>query len=170
MLKMTKKLVLAGFIDCSLVSIVSSMVLLCNRLGEWNFFKSTNQSESVTFTIDTSAVVKFIVLFFTIVLGVFAAIAFKDFVFKNASIGKKIVGLIILDRNFNIPNKKTIVNRSIKVLFEGFPMIICDLIDKGDYARWELEYLGTRIVDKKLFEADKEAYIQEFLNPSKSKQ
>jgi hypothetical protein len=49
-------------------------------------------------------------------------------------------------------------------------MIICDLIDKGDYARWELEYLGTRIVDKKLFEADKEAYIQEFLNPSKNKQ
>lgn len=51
----------------------------------------------------------------------------KDLIFKNASIGKKILGLQILDANNNIPDKKVLINRN-KDLFPLFPLDILYII------------------------------------------
>lgn len=78
----------------------------------------------------------------------------RDFTFRNASIGKKILGIAIYDEKWQYPSLKKIFVRSIVistagyVIFFKFKFIDGNLIQFLD---WERDKLGTRVVDKKVF-------------------
>ena len=90
--------------------------------------------------------------------SILSAITFKDFVFKNASLGKKIMGLIILDGNWNVPDRKLMRKRGYRMMVEGFSkyavyhVFRLDMLDADlGFEKWEFEKCGTRVVDKKVF-------------------
>ena len=78
----------------------------------------------------------------------------RDFTFRNASIGKKILGIAVYDEKWKYPSLKKIFVRSIVistagyVIFFKFKFIDGNLIQFLD---WERDKLGTRVVDKKVF-------------------
>lgn len=78
----------------------------------------------------------------------------RDFTFRNASIGKKILGIAVYDEKWKYPSLKKIFVRSIVistagyVIFFKFKFIDGNLIQ---FLEWERDKLGTRVVDKKVF-------------------
>lgn len=101
-------------------------------------------------------------------LCIILALMFKDFVFKNASIGKKMMGLIILDKAFDVPSAKTMIKRGALMYTWGFVMFAyCKVVSDMRFEDWELDFFGTRVVDKKRFENDRENYIAEMLSNNK---
>ena len=77
----------------------------------------------------------------------------RDFIFKGASIGKKLLGIRIYDKNWESPSFSVLLKRSFLTTFVGYFMCfkikfvdgsIIDIIDL------ERDKLGTRVVDKKI--------------------
>lgn len=80
-------------------------------------------------------------------------IFFKDLVFKNASIGKKIMGIAIYDDKWNKPNAKQIIKRSLLMMTYGFVLFWKTIFvgeSKITLFDWERETLKTRVIDKKI--------------------
>ena len=149
---MRKKLIFASIVDYSLIAIVSSTLFLLLRLDEWKFAKSITVEEGITYKADVCSIVIFLLLFVVVSAGMLLALSIKDLAFRNASIGKKIFGLVVVDRYFKCPSKKQLVKRGLYILFEGFSVAICDFINRGDFESWELERFGTRVIEKKFWE------------------
>ena len=95
---------------------------------------------------------------------------FRDFIFKGASIGKRIMGIRVYDKNWKTPCCSVLFRRScyvssmhfVKWKYSMHPntkysdISILDVIDS------EREKFGTRIVDKKVFKRfSKEAKLRE---------
>ena len=84
---------------------------------------------------------------------------FKDLSFKNASLGKKIVGIVIVDEKWQAPQRKIIVKRAIMMSTVGFCLAWkCKFIDGTpiDLFDWEREKLKTQVIDRKVFKRIKE--------------
>lgn len=79
---------------------------------------------------------------------------FKDLIFRNASIGKKIMGIVIYDNNWKSPSIPKMLKRSILMytvgycLFFKYKFIDGKIISLFD---WEKNVLETRVIDKKVF-------------------
>ena len=78
----------------------------------------------------------------------------KDLVFRNASIGKKIMGIAIYDENWQVPKIKTMLKHSLIMPFAGFALaskakfIDGNLIQVFDFER---DRIGTQVIDKKIY-------------------
>lgn len=76
---------------------------------------------------------------------------FKDIVFRNASVGKKIMGISILNKDGSIPDFKLLIKRAF--LMTGIGYIYAwkgFFIDKKYYSaliEWEEKSFGTSVVD-----------------------
>ena len=80
----------------------------------------------------------------------------KDLLFKNASLGKKIVGIEIFDRNWEKPKGYVLIKRTFLMLTVGYVKCYKSLfIDKDNFRiqvfDYERETLGTYVIDKELF-------------------
>ena len=86
-------------------------------------------------------------LFFTIPL-VYCFFMFSPLIFKNASIGMKFMGLMLVDEKFNVPSVKLIMKRWILLpmwALENFKSVF----NENTTNEWELKHLGTQLVSAK---------------------
>lgn len=83
------------------------------------------------------------------VLIVIIPMVIKDLLFKNASIGKKIMALVVVDDKRNVPDKKTILKRGILMPTLGYMVFVTSGFDKDYFEMWELNILKTMVVNKK---------------------
>lgn len=88
---------------------------------------------------------------------VFIPFLFKDCVFKNSSIGKKILGIQIYDANWKTLNVILMLKRTVCMQTVGYIIFIkikflgkrSDIMTFFD---WERERLKTIVIDKKVFD------------------
>ena len=76
----------------------------------------------------------------------------KDLMFKNASLGKRMMGLIILDDKWNVPNAKQIFKRGVTMTVMGMVVYSKTYMTEGDFEGWELSKSHTRVMPKSTFE------------------
>ena len=76
-------------------------------------------------------------------------IIFKDFVFGNAGIGKKIMGLVIVDKNNQKPAFKVLLKRGIIMPFLGTVMFAINSGTQYGFTDWEMKKFKTKVVTKK---------------------
>ena len=161
-MKIKKKFAL--LIDCFLiVSIVVGAMFL---FGNFNFriFKT----ESGRVIISLADALCFLVYSFVVFILLTLLFSMKDLTFKNASIGMKIMGFMILDKNFNVPSKKTLIKRNLR-FFAQRDIEYAIYRNKEMFSlKWEYNRFGTVTVDKKRFLRDKDNYIREIQNDLKS--
>lgn len=83
----------------------------------------------------------------TIIIAVLGASYFllKDLVFRNASIGKKLLGLKIVDTNNEKASVKSVVLRNLVLLFLVQVEIICFFID-NENRRLGDKWANTKVV------------------------
>ena len=78
---------------------------------------------------------------------------FKDIVFRNASIGKKIVGLVICNKDGSLPDFKILVKRAFLMYSVGYYYFLKGLcIDKiyfSELVYWEENTFGTKVINSK---------------------
>ena len=89
----------------------------------------------------------------------------RDVLFKNASIGKKIMGIAIYDNYWKSPKITLLIKRSLLVSTVGYVILLRSYGMHGDKISvidWERDTLGTRVIDKKIFKKlSEEARTQE---------
>ena len=91
---------------------------------------------------------------------VFVPFFFKDVLFRNASIGKVIFGLVILDTNWKRPGIWTLIKRTPVMLTVGF-VIFRIKKDRSWFLEWELATLKTRVVERKIYKKlKKQAHLK----------
>ena len=103
-------------------------------------------------------------------LLLFIPLLFKDALFRNASIGKKIVGIEIYDVNWDKPTLKALVKRSVFMYTAGYVLMYKLYFIDGtfiDIFDWERERLHTRVIDKKVYKELSEEAKKEGSNFSK---
>ena len=88
---------------------------------------------------------------------------FRDLLFKNASIGKKLLGLVVVDDKWSKPNFFTITKRAAITVTLGQVLYfkLKGQSESRDYARlafaeWEYRHLKTRVVERHIFNTIKE--------------
>lgn len=72
----------------------------------------------------------------------------KDLLFRNASIGKFLMGIVILTKEGRKPSIKTILMRGIIMQTYGYCKFVLTGFDKEYIQQWEMEKLGTCVVKK----------------------
>lgn len=72
----------------------------------------------------------------------------KDLMFKNASIGKKIMGLVIVDLEGSIPSATLIIKRGFIIHTIGYLTLLLHLRTNLDFVKWEAERIRTKIIKK----------------------
>ena len=87
-------------------------------------------------------------------LILFLTLFCKDLLFRNASLGKKIMGIEIFDCNWKKPKGYILIKRAFLMLTVGY--VICYksfFVDKDNFRifDYERETLGTYVIDKKVF-------------------
>ena len=78
----------------------------------------------------------------------------RDIIFINASIGKKIFGLTILDDKWNRPDVWVTVKRSVIRMSLGHIRFIEAIFSRGrllTHLKWEKEFLKTVVVERKVY-------------------
>ena len=76
---------------------------------------------------------------------IYCAYIFSPLIFRNASIGMKLLGFRIVDEDFGIPSVKLILKRGVwapRLSLEWAKSIFTG----NDTSAWELKHLGTQIV------------------------
>lgn len=79
-------------------------------------------------------------------------IFFKDLLFGNASLGKRIMGIIILDDKWQVPTKVKILKRGTMKTFMSLFVYSKMSVSGGNFEGWELSRMGMRVVLKSTFE------------------
>ena len=128
-MKILKKRAIALIVDSSLIAFVFAGIdyILGLSVLEFQFFK-----------------VLFYMIFF-----------FKDIVFKNASIGKKIMGIEIYDLEWKVPNIMKLFVRSMLINTIGIIYVWKAKFIDGSMIYlidFERERCKTRVIDKKILE------------------
>lgn len=134
-MKLMGKRIAAHIIDAFLVA---SIVAICKLIIEKTVV-------NISITPDTSKYIAFVFLPLYI---------FRDIVFRNASIGKKIMGLAVYDNAWQPPKILTILKRDAVMLFVGMLMLYKIFCISGgiiEFFNWEMNVLGTRVVEKKVY-------------------
>lgn len=88
------------------------------------------------------------------VVIIFIPFFFRDILFRNASIGKKLLGISIYDRNWKPPKIRTLVIRSFCTMTIVAGIVYKSRVIDGsilDAIDWEREKLGTMVIDKKVY-------------------
>lgn len=89
---------------------------------------------------------------------VFIPLIIRDVWFMNASLGKKILGLVVVDDNWLVPRLSTIVKRSAFTATLGFALLAKLKTKNYDKRQillsemeWECQHLKARVVEKKVY-------------------
>jgi len=90
---------------------------------------------------------------FILVVAYFAC---KDLLFKNASLGKKIMGLMIVDADGRISGYKEIMKRGVLINSWGYMSLVKTVFSgEGSFKEWEenweIDHLKTRVIEKAHF-------------------
>lgn len=85
-------------------------------------------------------------LFLPTALFIIILLLCKDMIFVNAGIGKRIMGLAILDENDNVPSVKTMLRRTAIIGLFGDFLIRYNYWKDHSFTEWELEHLHTKVV------------------------
>ena len=78
---------------------------------------------------------------------------FKDIIFRNASIGKKIMGIAIYDVNWEKPKLAILVKRAFLMLTVGYLLFWKSMFVDGEIIAlfdWERNSLKTVVIEKKV--------------------
>ena len=89
----------------------------------------------------------------------FIPFAFKDCVFRNASIGKKIVGICIFTTEWKTPSFLLLAKRTLYMGTWGYSIFLKNKFIDGRIISlfdWEQNVLKTLVIDKKVFNDLKE--------------
>ena len=96
---------------------------------------------------------------------IFALFVFKDFTFRNASIGKKLNGLIILDSEWKKPSIINMIKRAVImqtlgcVVFMKYRAVNDNW--EYDFVAWEYDKIKKRVIERKAFlEMNKKCLLQ----------
>ena len=79
---------------------------------------------------------------------------FRDFIFRNASIGKKFLGLRVYDGNWEKPKASILLKRCFFSSFVGtFILFKAKFFDENSlmFFNYEKEKLNARVIDKKVY-------------------
>ena len=79
----------------------------------------------------------------------------RDVFFRNASLGKKILGIAVYDEEWKAPKLSLLVKRSAVLTFIGYFMIYKAKFVDGSYISlfdYERDHFKTQVVDKKVLE------------------
>ena len=86
---------------------------------------------------------------------VFLPLIIRDVWFMNASLGKKILGLVVVDDNWLAPHFSTILKRSAFTGTLGFALLAKLKCKNHEIIlsemEWECRYLKARVVEKKVY-------------------
>ena len=78
----------------------------------------------------------------------------KDCLFRNASIGKKVMSIVVCDKCWNNPGPVLSIKRTVMTSIFGF-LLLWKLIFIGGRKmilfEWEKNVLGTFVIDKKVY-------------------
>ena len=136
------KRVLATLIDNILLG--SCVVWISSHTSEW-FWGFDFSVGSMSLPLPSVGIV--------LVVAYFAC---KDLLFKNASLGKKIMGLMIVDANSCVPGYKEIMKRGILINSWGYMSMVKTVFFGKDSFKeweqnWEIDHLKTRVIEKAHF-------------------
>ena len=84
----------------------------------------------------------------------FAPILFRDIVFRNASIGKMMMGISIYDKNWKKPSIWKLIKRSCLVITIGFIKHNIEMSTYGNKLAiidWERDGIGTYVIDNSVY-------------------
>ncbi|MBO5111416.1 MAG: RDD family protein [Clostridia bacterium] len=82
-------------------------------------------------------------------IGFFALLALivcKDFIFKNASFGKKIMGLQIKELSGSYPRMRVLIKRGVFMPTLGYSKLLISKFTFDELIKWEADYIGTVVV------------------------
>ena len=82
-------------------------------------------------------------------LPIFAIVFFGDLVFRNASIGKKLMGFIVVDDKWKKPSVGKLFKRKLLMYSIGWLVFIKLGFNVKKLAIWEYDHVHTRVVEKK---------------------
>ena len=94
----------------------------------------------------------------------FVPLFFKDLVFRNASIGKKLLGIEIYNDDWKSPSFGTLIKRAFLMTTIGYVLFFKSKFVDGEIISlfdWEREHLHTRVIDKKVLKNLQEQAQQE---------
>ena len=80
---------------------------------------------------------------------------FRDLVFRNASIGKKIMGISVFDSKWEKPKVSVIVKRDFWISIVSYGLLFKSMFSNGDYISifdYEREKIGSAVIDDKIYE------------------
>ena len=78
----------------------------------------------------------------------------RDFVFRNASLGKVLFGIAIYDKHWKRPTFKTLFIRSVAVSSVGYVLLWKSIFVNGEFISifdFERDRIGTQVIDKKIY-------------------
>ena len=90
---------------------------------------------------------------------VLGEIFLRDLICKNASIGKKVMGLMVLDENWEVPKRSFLIGRAFFSSTIGYYRYILMWFrkeNKTEFFEWEKEHLKAYVVDVKVYDELKE--------------
>ena len=85
---------------------------------------------------------------------IFVPIFFKELVFRNASIAKKLFGLSIYNTRWEKPKVLTLIRHTALMWFVGYLLLFKIVFIRGDLFElfeWEKNVVGTFVIDKKVY-------------------
>ena len=121
--------------------VIDSFVIGFLLAGAMELFKSWSPSTDNFFTT-------------IIALSLMLLQLLRDLLFRNASLGKMIMGLRIYDDNWEKPSVFAIIKRSAITSFAGLAIMYKAIFMTGNYLTLfdcEANYAHTRVIDKKVF-------------------
>ena len=89
------------------------------------------------------------------VLVTVALLCSRDLLFRNASLGKKILGIVILNDDWQPPQGLALIKRSFLTITMGYVLVWRAKFVDGNFMNvfdWEREILHTRVIEKDVFE------------------
>ena len=123
------KQIIAFIIDYFIIALI--MVACCvSNLPDW-FWK-------IEFEVATVPVSFYSFGAILITIPIFC----RDLLFRNASLGKKIMRIKIVDFDGNMPKAKTVIKRGFLMNTVGFVLLFL----KYDIQKWEIDVCKTKIV------------------------
>lgn len=97
-------------------------------------------------------------------IPVFIPFFCRDIVFRNASIGKKIMGIAVYDKNWHAPKFRTLIFRSFLTSTVVYVMAYKAKFIDGNMMSvidWEREHIKTMVIDKNILTEIKQSFIEE---------
>ena len=137
-MKISSRRILASLID---YLIIGAFISIFSIVGLPNWFWSV--SFQIGFIPASLPSLGVVVILLVLVL--------KDLLFKNASFGKRMMGLMIVDDEWRIPNLKAMLKRGFLMPVWGYIVFIIAVIRDNDFESWELKRLKTRVVEVKIY-------------------